>query len=143
MKKPDAAAAPAPVAPLPIVDSFIDTISLTIRAFPTLLNALTNRASGNAACSRSISDSFGPVNTCRTPSIGGASASGLVVSMTTLPARFAAPASVSADSAIDPRTARTSVSPCRAASSKEPAGTPDSFEKACSFSGDRLPILTS
>jgi hypothetical protein len=48
-------------------------------ALPTELNALTNRAPGTCFCSRSISESPGPVKNCRTPSTGGASAIGLVV----------------------------------------------------------------
>jgi hypothetical protein len=59
-----------------------------MRGAPTLLNALTNRADGTAACSFSISDSFGPVKSLRTPFTGGSCVRGLVTSMTSFPEIF-------------------------------------------------------
>lgn len=114
-----------------------------MNALPTLLKALTKRASGNAACRRSISESFGPVKKRRTPSTGGSSAIGFVVSITIFPRRFAAPAPASASSAARPATASTTVSAHAAASAGVPVGIPASFPKAAIFSRLRLPIRTS
>ena len=68
------------------------SLGLTMRALPTLLNALTKRALGAALCSRSIRESSRVVKKLITPFTGGASAIGLVASMTILPASACAPA---------------------------------------------------
>src|SRR3954467_13017163 len=100
-----------------------------MRALPTLLNAFTRRASGNAACSRSSRDAFGPVKYCSTPSTGGASAIGLVVSITPFPSPLAAPASRNASSAALPLTASTRRSPHAATSANVPAAIPGGAEE--------------
>src|SRR3972149_2572481 len=62
-----------------------------MKALPTLLKALTKRAAGKAAWSRSMSESLGLVKKRRTPSTGGSSPMGFVVSITSLPLRLRAP----------------------------------------------------
>src|SRR4029450_8694656 len=55
------------------------------------VKAFTKCASGNSRCNRSMSDSSRVVKNFKTPFCGGASAIGLVVSMTGLPARLDIP----------------------------------------------------
>jgi hypothetical protein len=85
------------------------------------LNAFTNFTSGNAVCSRSISESFGDVKNLTTPSSGGPGAIGFVVSIASLPLRFAGPASRTAASAASPFTASTTPSAQAATSANVPA----------------------
>jgi len=115
----------------------------TMNALPTLLNALTKRASGNAFCNRSINESFGPVKKRITPSSGGSSLMGLVVSITTLPVRCFPPARFSASSAPRPWTASTRASAHAATSANVPLGMPLADENSASFLGVRLPMRTS
>lgn len=60
----------------------------TINAFPTLLNALTNFASGTFSRNSSINDLSRLVKYFKTPLTGGASAIGFVVSITVFPGRL-------------------------------------------------------
>jgi len=93
---------------------------LTMHALPTELKAFTSRAPGNSCWSRSMRDSSRVVKKRSTPWIGGASAIGLVASMTGFAAKFSAPARRRASAATCPRTARTTSSPKCAASAKLP-----------------------
>src|ERR1017187_9601744 len=116
-----------------------------MRAAPTLLKALTTCASGAAAWTRSPSDSFRPVVNTSTPSTGGASAIGLVVSITVLPARLAGRASAMASSAARPSVVKTTSSPNCAVCSKVPARAPESCPTHCRTSGllgSREPSIT-
>src|SRR5262245_10644313 len=63
---------------------------LTMKVWPTELNALRKRAAANSRWRRSISDSSRVVKNFRTPLLGGTSAMGFVASTTTLPARLSA-----------------------------------------------------
>src|ERR1051325_6601921 len=116
----------------------------TMRALPTELNAFTKRAAGNSRCNCSISDSSRVVKNCSTPWLGGASAMGLVASMTGLPARLDDPAPCSASAEAAPLTARTTTAPNWAASLKLPTRARGfSAAQAFSFAGSRVPITTS
>ena len=79
-----------------------------------------------------------------TPFTGGASAIGLVASMTVFPARFDSPAARSASAATVPLTARTTRSANCAASAKPPT-RPLGFcdAQSASLAGSRVPIITS
>jgi hypothetical protein len=92
------------------------------------LKAFTKRAAGYARCSRSISDSLGPVKVRSTPCSGGSSVAGLVVSMISLPSACFFPTSSITDCAALPRTESTSASPQRPTSAKVPAVIPVSSE---------------
>src|SRR5579863_4709432 len=116
---------------------------LIIRALPTELYALTKCASGTAACNCSISDRSRLVKNLSTPLTGGASAIGLVASMTGLPARFAAPAILSTSAATVPLTASTTISPNFAASAKLATCAPlCSATKSLSLPVSRVPSAT-
>ena len=91
---------------------------------PTELNAFTKCASLNWRCSVSISDMLMSVKNRSTPFSGGASSIGLQASITVFPARFFAPASVSASAAALPFTASTISSPNAAASANVPTEPP-------------------
>jgi hypothetical protein len=96
-------------------------------------------------CSRSISDSSRLVKNLITPLTGGASAIGLVVSMTTLPASVSGPASRTTFSAAVPFTASTTMSPNRAASWTAPtlAREPAFAAHSLSLPASRLPTIVS
>ena len=116
----------------------------TMNAWPTHENAFTNRASGEASWSRSMSDSFGPVNRRSTPFTGGASAIGFVVSITVFPAS-PAPEAFTAASAAVPFTASTTIPPNAAVSANVPieALAPAFAFQSASFAGWREPRITS
>jgi hypothetical protein len=116
----------------------------TMHALPTELKALTKRAPLNSRCRRSINESSRLVKNFNTPLAGGASAMGLVVSTTGLPARFGAVAARSASIAAVPLTASTISSPKRATSAKDPNGILGlSFAQSLSFAGVLVPTITS
>src|ERR1700691_971878 len=115
----------------------------TIAAVPTELKALTRCAPGNALCNCSSSDWSRLVKNFNTPFCGGASAIGLVASMTGLPARLIASADFSALAAALPLTASTTTSPNFAASAKLVARTPWWLDmKSFSLPGSRVPSTT-
>ena len=116
----------------------------TIIALPTELKHLTKRALGAFFCSRSSSESPGPVKKASTPLTGGRSAMGFVVSSTVLPSR-PAPHAATASSAAEPLTARTTRSPLRAASATVAVeALADAFcAHPASFSGSRVPRATA
>src|ERR1700677_2211088 len=101
---------------------------LIICAEPTLLNALTKCAAGNAFCSCSISESLTLVKNDSTPLTGGPPPIGLQASITILPAKFSAPESCAASIAADPATASTTTSANFAASAFEPTRRPESCD---------------
>lgn len=95
------------------------TVGLYICKLPTLLNAFTSLACGICFCSRSNSDSFKSVKNDNTPSVGGPPI-GLVASITTLFVKWETPACFMADSATEPPTANTNISPNWAVTPKVP-----------------------
>src|ERR1017187_10431693 len=80
----------------------------TMQAAPTQLNAFTKCAAPNSRCNRSMSDSSKLVKSFRSPFSGGASAIGLVASITVFPARIPSPAMRRASAATEalPRHAK-------------------------------------
>src|SRR5438309_1354789 len=88
----------------------------TIWVFGTVLKALTTRARGRALWIRSPRESVIPTNGTRF----GSSARGFVTSITTFPSKREWPAVLRTSSTAAPRVARTTTSPCLAASSKVP-----------------------
>jgi hypothetical protein len=117
---------------------------LTIRAFPTELNAFTKWASVNSRCSISINESSRLVKNFSTPLPGGASAMGLVVSIIGLPDKFFLPAKSSTSFAAEPLTAKTTTSPKAAAYWKLPIFPSGLFEiQSASFLLSRLPTIVS
>ena len=110
---------------------------------PTMLKALTTRDSGSQRCTCSPPESVWP-----SANVGGPPSwktSGLVTSMTTLPARVRRPsASSSAGSVPDHSVASTPSSPNSAAWANVSADAPwpSSSTKSASFSGVREPSLT-
>src|SRR6185437_15606468 len=116
----------------------------TMRALPTELSALTKRTCGNSRCSRSRSESSRVVKNFNTPFTGGASASGLVASITGLPARLDGPAARTMAAAAVPLTARTPTSANFAVSSGVATCAPGLFRaQSRSFSGFLEPTVTS
>src|SRR5512143_490707 len=117
----------------------------TMSELPTILNAFTTLAAGSQRCTCSPAESFHPRS--RAGGAFGAKTSGFVASITTLPARFRAPASCSALSVPLHSVARTITSPNAAASAKLPplAFGPAAFTNAASFGlfASREPIFTS
>jgi hypothetical protein len=91
---------------------------LTMQALPTELNAFTKRTPTNSRCNRSNSESSCVVKNFNTPWSGGASAMGLVASITILPVGAATPAAFTASTAPVPLTASTASSANFAASAK-------------------------
>src|SRR5687768_13149704 len=92
-----------------------------------------------------MSDSSSEVKKRSTPFSGGASAIGLVVSITVLPARFSGPQRSTTASAARPLTASVTRSPNWAASANEPtaARSPAVWRQAASLAGEREPRITS
>ena len=110
-----------------------------------MFSAFTTRASGNARWIRSPR-----LSSLHTDSVGGIpwlKSSALATSISTLPARFSAPAASSASSDAPPAVALTTTSPNSAASANEPslAPSPASAAQATAFSlpACREPIFTS
>src|SRR6266568_3769650 len=110
-----------------------------------VLSVLTTRASGNARwiCSPRLS-------VLQTPSVGGipeVGSMGLAMSISTLPARLAAPAAARASRDAAPAVALTTISPKPAASAKSPwpAAGPVAAAQAVAFGlpAWRAPISTS
>src|ERR1017187_6637850 len=136
--------APASLPQINIVGFPPSNFGFTISAAPTELKAFTKCAPENSCCNCSMCDSLMLLKNFSTPSSGGASSIGLVASTTVLPARLFAPAARSAEDAALPFTARTTNSPNAAAAANVPVA-PLGFAVAhsASFSGVRLPIVTS
>src|SRR3984957_17361860 len=117
---------------------------LNICAYPTVLKAFTTCAEGSHRCTCSPAESVCPT---ASSSPFGVKTRGLIASMTTLPAKFSAPASWMAFSAPAHDNASTITSPNFTASAKVPVDAliPEVEAHATAFSlcASRDPIFTS
>ena len=115
-----------------------------MRALPTQEKAFTSWAAGDVPLQPLQQRLVGAGEERRTPATGGASAIGLVVSMTTLPSSASAQAPATASAAV-PFTASTTSAPNWAACSKVPtlARLPAAWRQAVSLAGSRVPRMTS